>query len=116
MRSMEIQIDLEYLNTMSGGDMEMRNTLLEMLVEELPLELAVLSEAAEREDLPAVFQASHSLKSTLAYTGNADVIRLNEGIEESSRQGRWTAEDREQLKVLLERMNLLAEALTALTR
>ncbi len=116
MRSIEMQIDLEYIDSMSGGDADMRNTLLDMLVEELPRERAVLAEAVEKADIPAIFQASHSLKSTLAYTGNADVIRLNEGIEESSRQGQWTVEDRERVKVLLERMNLLVEALTAITR
>ncbi|MCF8238865.1 MAG: Hpt domain-containing protein [Saprospiraceae bacterium] len=115
MSTINTQIDLEYLDSMSGGDTEMRNTLLHMLAEELPKEKDVLAEAAERGDLPAIFQASHSLKSTLAYTGNTEAIRLNEGIEASSRHGLWTAEDQEQLKVLFERMDFLLVALRDLT-
>ena len=106
--------DLSYLEDMSGGDKDMRDTLLEMLVQELPNEQGKLLEAGGRGDTEAIFQASHSLKSTLAYTGNTDAIRLNQQIENSSREGRWELQDQLALGELIEKINLLIEGLTHL--
>ncbi len=116
MKPMEARIDLEYLETMSGGDADMRQTLLEMLIDELPRERGRLSDAVDRQDIAALFQASHSLKSTLAYTGDAEVIRLNERVEESSRHGRWPEADQVDVQTLLAHLDTLIEALKALVR
>ncbi len=108
------EIDLDYLNTMSGGDADMRATLLAMLIDELPREASILHDAGQRGDVAAIFQASHSLKSTLAYTGHAEAIRPNNQIEETSRQGKWSDEDQEQLAGLLVKISELIAGLTRL--
>ena len=109
-------IDLEYLDSMSGGDPVMRSTLLDMLVEELPREMALLVRAAQHGDIQAVFQASHSMKSTLSYTGHAGAIQMNEKIESSSREGIWGIREQEALHALQAIMTDLVDSLVNLPR
>lgn len=108
--------DLHYLNSMSGGDAGMRDTLLDILREELPREQAGLQEAVRGGDVETIFQASHSLKSTLAYTGNQEAIGLNTRLESATRAGQWGLEE-EALVIELDRMiDLLIRALPTLVR
>lgn len=108
--------DLHYLDSMSGGDAGMRDTLLDILREELPREQAGLQEAVRVGDVEAIFQASHSLKSTLAYTGNQEAIGLNTQLESATRAGQWGLEE-EALVVELDRViDLLVRALPTLVR
>lgn len=108
--------DLEYLNSMAAGDADMWDTLLDLLQEELPRERAGLQAAMESGDVEAVFQSSHSLKSTLAYTGNQQAMELNTRLESATREGRWRPEE-EALVVELDRViNQLIAALPNLAR
>ncbi len=116
MKSEEAEINLEYLDTMSGGDVDMRNTLLDMLIEELPRELSILLEAVQMGDVEAIFQASHSMKSTLTYTGHTESIVLNEQIEAASRQGIWGTNERASFNNLQIKIHRLMGALIKLPR
>lgn len=112
----QAEINLEYLDTMSGGDADMRNTLLDMLIEELPRELSILMEASQKGDIEAIFQASHSLKSTLSYTGHLEAIGLNEQIEAASRQMKWGIHELNMVDTFQGVMSSLIESLTVLSR
>lgn len=116
MRQEQAEINLEYLDTMSGGDADMRNTLLDMLIEELPRELSILMEASHKGDIEAIFQASHSLKSTLSYTGHVEAIGLNEQIEAASRQRKWGIHEGSLIDTFQRVMYRLIESLTVLPR
>ena len=74
-------INLDYLELMADGDEDMKQTMLEMLLEELPEELQkmrVHTDAKEWDDLSSV---SHKMKSTLSFVGYSDMVEANKEIE-----------------------------------
>ncbi len=78
-------INLEYLETMTGGDADMMNQMLTMLIDEIPCEIIKMQESVTSKDWEEVFQISHKLKTTLAFIGNADMTSLNKTIEHCAR-------------------------------
>ena len=78
-------INLEYLETMTGGDAEMMNQMLTMLIDEIPTEIIKMQESVVLKDWEEIFQLSHKLKTTLAFIGNADMTSLIKTIEHCSR-------------------------------
>lgn len=108
--------DLAYLHSMTGGDPDMRDTLLDLLREELPRERNTLLKAVDDEDVHAIFQASHSLKSTLAYTGNRQAMDINTRLESATREGRWGGEEQALVTELVRVIDQLVQALPALVQ
>lgn len=78
-------INLEYLDTMTGGDAETMHQMLDMLIEEIPTELDKMQAALEAKDWEEVFQISHKFKMTLAFIGNEPMIAINKTIEHCTR-------------------------------
>lgn len=77
-------LNLEYLELMTAGDADMKKMMLDILFEELPVEVEMLSThyaAAAWDDLKSV---SHKLKSTLAFVGNAIMTAANDKIEHNA--------------------------------
>jgi HPt (histidine-containing phosphotransfer) domain-containing protein len=83
----EIRLDFAYLDQVSAGDVGARTLLMEILRDEFPRQVACLSAAFLSGEVAKVFQASHKLKSTLNYLGNARLSALNGSIESHARQG-----------------------------
>lgn len=77
--------NFEYLDQMAMGDHQIRRELLTLLPLELSESLNSLSTAVSNRDFEAIYQASHKLKSTLAFTGNHDALTLNGTIEGAAR-------------------------------
>ncbi len=78
-------IALEYLETITGGDVETRKTILNMLLDDLETlcpKLSLFTEARNWEELEKI---AHKLKSSLAFAGNENLTRSNEIILENSR-------------------------------
>ena len=78
-------INLDYLDTMTGGDEEMKSEMLSMLIVEIPDELAKLQAATAASDWEEVFQISHKFKTTLSFIGNEDLVNTNKTVEHCSR-------------------------------
>jgi HPt (histidine-containing phosphotransfer) domain-containing protein len=78
-------INLEYLETMTDGDADMMQTMLEMLIAEIPEEMDKMMQYSKSEDWNEVFQISHKMKTTLSYIGNIEMIELNKQIEHDAR-------------------------------
>jgi HPt (histidine-containing phosphotransfer) domain-containing protein len=78
-------LNLEYLDTMTGGDAGMRQEMLDMLKAEIPDELSKMVVAANQSDWEEVFQLSHKLKTTLSFVGYAKMISLNKTVEYCTR-------------------------------
>ncbi|MBL7814974.1 MAG: Hpt domain-containing protein [Saprospiraceae bacterium] len=78
-------INLDYLDTMTAGDVETMQQMLEMLIEEIPTEIEKMINSAASVDWEEVFQISHKLKTTLAFIGNESMISLNKTIEHCTR-------------------------------
>lgn len=78
-------IEFSYLKSISGGDKDTEHTILQMLLvdmEQLCPMLRVHFTASNWEDLEKV---SHKLKSSLAFSGNEDIIKNNDKLLEIAR-------------------------------
>jgi HPt (histidine-containing phosphotransfer) domain-containing protein len=79
-------INLEYLELMSDGDIDMKKVMLEMLLEELPAEVQKLADFSIEKDMENLSAVSHKLKSTLAFVGNETLDQTNKAIERIARK------------------------------
>ena len=102
-------INLTYLDLMTDGDPETRNTLLDLLVEELQTVPAQLREACERSEWVAALGIAHKMKSSLAFVGNDELIRSNQALWQGLHEKRDPAGLAVHLDAL-ERLSPLAEA------
>ncbi len=74
-------INLEYMDLMADGDIDMKKVMLQMLFDELPEEVGKLASLAESGDMEGLSAVSHKLKSTLAFVGYTDMDTTNKRIE-----------------------------------
>jgi len=74
-------INLDYMNMMSEGDDSMKKIMLEMLLEELPVEIEKMQELLNAADWQELGSVSHKMKSTLAFVGNDAMTMANKDIE-----------------------------------
>ncbi|MEM1217341.1 MAG: hypothetical protein AAGH79_00440 [Bacteroidota bacterium] len=63
-------IDLAYLHTMIGEDLETKKAILDLIISELPTEVEFIQQAADKEDWFSISKACHKLISTLSFVGN----------------------------------------------
>ncbi|RMF26988.1 MAG: Hpt domain-containing protein [Bacteroidetes bacterium] len=104
-------IDLSYMDLMTDGDADMKRTMLEMLLNELPTEMANMKHLLEQKDWDALGKASHKMKSSLAFVGNAQLTEANQKIEHFSKAG----ENLDQIPALMATVEeLLGKALAEL--
>ena len=80
-------IDLSYLDMMADGDAFMRQTMLEMLLEEMPPEIEKLRAAFLAQDAEELRQVAHKMKSTLAFVGNPAMTEANAALELIGKEG-----------------------------
>lgn len=78
-------INLDYLDTMTGGDAETMQQMLVMLIEEIPTEFNKMQKALAVKDWEEIFQISHKLKMTLAFIGHKEMISINKALEHCTR-------------------------------
>lgn len=104
-------INLDYLEMMTGGDSDMRQTMLEMLLDELPTEIGKMRPLVESKNWNELKEVSHKMKSTLAFIGNDGMTLANREIENICKSLNGT-EDLSSLVETLE--NLLSPILTQL--
>lgn len=98
-------INLEYLETMTGGDAEMMNQMIQMLIDEIPTEIVKMQECVATKDWEDIFQLSHKLKTTLAFIGNEEINSLNKTIEHCSRN----RIDIDEIPPMIEQLSELSE-------
>ncbi|MEL6923177.1 MAG: Hpt domain-containing protein [Bacteroidota bacterium] len=80
-------INLNYLEMMADGDDSMKVVMLEMLLEELPVEVAKMRELTDAGNWSELTSVSHKMKSTLAYVGNDAMTEANKEIELITKDG-----------------------------
>lgn len=78
-------IQLDYLETMTDGDADMMQTMLEMLIFEIPDEIGKMKESLAAKDWQELFQISHKMKTTLSFVGNESIINANKTLEHCAR-------------------------------
>jgi HPt (histidine-containing phosphotransfer) domain-containing protein len=74
-------INLDYLRLMADNDDEMIQTMLGMLLEELPEEMRKIKELCLVENWDELTRVSHKMKSTLAFVGNDAMANANKELE-----------------------------------
>ncbi len=75
-------INLDYLEMMADGDDSMKKIMLEMLLDELPMEIEKMSGLITDSNWQELSAVSHKMKSTLAFVGNDEMTNANKDIEQ----------------------------------
>jgi HPt (histidine-containing phosphotransfer) domain-containing protein len=81
MRTGTAFINLDYLRLMADGDEEMIQTMLGMLLEELPEEFEKIKFSYQEKNWEELRKVGHKMKSTLAFVGNDELTTANKEIE-----------------------------------
>ncbi len=102
-------IDLSYMDLMADGDNEMKKTMLEMLLDELPSEIKKMENLCSSSDWANLKLVSHKLKSTLAFVGNDEMTNSNSKVEKLAKE----EEGLEEVPVLMQ--TLSKQSVLALT-
>lgn len=74
-------INLDYLELMVSGDLDMKKTMIEMLLNELGEEINKMRPMYQAKNLDDLYSLSHKMKSTLSFVGNEEMISTNKEIE-----------------------------------
>lgn len=85
-------IHLEYLDTISSGDVPLRQTLLEMVQDELQTALPAMKQAFQAKDWETLHGISHKMKSTLAFAGNTTLTAANQYILSNLEENNFAAD------------------------
>jgi len=80
-------INLDYLDMMSDGDLEMKKVMLDMLFEELPSELAKMRELTNSGKWKELSSVAHKMKSTLSFVGSDAMTVANTDVETLCKDG-----------------------------
>ena len=95
-------INLDYLDSLIGDDLETKSTMLSMLLDEIPEEIQKINDAHKANDISTLKNAAHKLKSTLAFIANDKMTVANKAIEQ-------IAKDNEGLEKLPELIAIMNE-------
>ncbi|MEM6317878.1 MAG: Hpt domain-containing protein [Bacteroidota bacterium] len=79
-------LNLDYLELMADGDDDMKQTMIEMLLEEVPEEMDKMRDAHANQNWSELREVSHKMKSTLAFIGNDVMTEANKTVEEIAKE------------------------------
>ncbi len=106
-------INLDYLDMMSDGDLEMKKVMLDMLFEELPQEIAKMRQLTNTSDWNELKSVAHKMKSTLSFVGCDPMTSSNSDIEMICKDGGDTAKVEPLMAVLESNLdNVMSELKT----
>lgn len=83
---MELTLDLTFLKEISDGDQAFINDVLRTFLEEMPKDIAQMSQALNTKDYVSVGKMAHKTKSTLQTLGLHDLKQLAFTIEQTSKE------------------------------
>lgn len=111
-----MEIDLSYLEDITGGDKEMMHEMLTLFLEDIPSQVELIKTAVEEKDMKAVGTESHKLKPALQYVGFNEMFELVKELESIGKSGDKPEEAKkimyaleEQLKISLPLLEKTAE-------
>ena len=76
------EINFDYLNTVTGGNEDLKQKIIRMIIEETPAEIAALQKVTEDRNWNRVRAVVHKMKSTISYLGLMDTMDLAKKVEE----------------------------------
>lgn len=109
--TMHTLINLEYLELMADGDQDMKVTMLDMLLTEMPEELEKMGNELAAQDWESLGSTSHKMKSTLSFVGNPQMTEANKSIETICKSGTDLGQLAGQLATLKEMAPKVLEAI-----
>lgn len=95
-------LDLSYLDTISGGNAELREKILKMLIDETPDELFTLRQFTREKNWKRVRAVAHKMKSGVTYLGLSKTLDAVKRVEEYAGNEKFL----ERIPDLVERINL----------
>ena len=78
-------IEFGYLESISGGDKDTERTILQMLLVDMEQLCPMLRGHYTSGDYEELEKVSHKLKSSLAFSGNEQIIKSNDELLEIAR-------------------------------
>jgi PAS domain S-box-containing protein len=87
-------IDLEYLETLTGGDQAFKTELLQTFFEAIPEYLDTLQKAIEDKDAYAIERGAHLIKGTSGSMGISSIQAIASELEEKGRDKNITDADK----------------------
>lgn len=85
--TMELTVDLTFLNEISDGDQDFITDVLNTFLAEMPKDMAQLKHAIEQQDAVDIGRVAHKTKSTLQTLGLHDLKELAYSIEQRAKKG-----------------------------
>ncbi len=85
-----MNIDLSYLEDITGGDKEMIIEMLDLFIEDIPKQVTLVKELAEKQDLEMLARETHKLKPTLQYVGLFEIYEVIKELELLSKSGEFS--------------------------
>lgn len=96
-------INLDYFNTVTEEDNELRIKMLRIMLDETPIELQKLQQYFFESNWEGVRAIAHKMKSTMQFIGLPDTLQLVKQIENNAREGKYLDTINESIKnVVLE--------------
>jgi HPt (histidine-containing phosphotransfer) domain-containing protein len=87
-------IDLEYLETLTGGDQAFKTELLQTFFEAIPEYFATLQKAIEDKDAYAIERGAHLIKGTSGSMGISSIQVIAAELEQKGRNKNITDADK----------------------
>ncbi|MFN3940584.1 MAG: response regulator, partial [Chitinophagales bacterium] len=81
-----VHINLDYFNTVTEDDNELRIKMLRIMIDETPGEIAKLIQNYLEQNWDGVRAMAHKMKSTLQFIGLADTLQTVKQIEANARE------------------------------
>jgi len=79
--------DLSYLNMITGGNTELKEKIIQMLIDETPDELYNLKQTTREKNWKRVRAIAHKMKSGITYLGLTHTLEMAKRIEEHAGTG-----------------------------
>ncbi len=78
---MDRTVNLSSLKEMVGDDPEVIQEMLEIFCQDVPNYLAAIDKGLAEDDWSVIASATHTLKSTLGFTGRGDLVDMAEKLQ-----------------------------------
>lgn len=84
---MSQELDLTYLEEVTGGSEEIIKEMLELFLNDTPQQIALIKENSEKKNWDVVRSEAHKLKPSFLYIGLMDAHKKLEELETNARTG-----------------------------
>lgn len=111
-----MNIDLSYLEDITGGDKEMMLEMLNLFIEDIPSQVEKIREAVEKKNMKTLRAESHKLKPTLQYVGLNEMYEVIKRLEAIGKSNEYSNEADTLAQELATEMNVNLPLLEAATK